>query len=180
MYFFEKNLILFLKQLLLDQLLRILYWYLGKNLFLVSWRSITLAKNEFLHEYFYGFWTRSRTPYLRNSSWWLLPQSYLTESFSADTFKEEGTIDIFPILSKFIEETAAFSNNLFSRDFQWLLNYTIADKQFLNISELKSHFSEIFEWSSIITKQQIKVFSKEKLFKISRQKAGRMSVKCIT
>ena len=37
------------------------------------------------------------------------PKSCLIERFSADTFKEERMIDIFPIRFKFIKQAATFS-----------------------------------------------------------------------
>ena len=127
-----------------------------------KWISSGIFLKDFEH--------KCRTLFLRNNSWWLLPKGYLTERFSADTFKEEGTIDIFPIWYRFTKQAATFSNNLISRHFQWLLHFTIVVEQLLNTSELKSHFSELFEWSCITRKKPIKLCLKEKLFKILSKK----------
>ena len=70
-------------------------------------------------------------------------RGYLTEHFSADTFKEERTIDISLIRSKFIKHAVRFSYNLISRHFHQLL--MMAVHQFLNTSELKSYFPESLE-----------------------------------
>ena len=51
-----------------------------------------------------------------------------------------------------------------------ILHYTIAVKQFINTSEFKSYFSELFEISSIIPNQPINLCLEEKLYKKSGQK----------
>lgn len=50
----------------------------------------------------------------------------------------------------------------------------IAVKQFFNTSEIRLHFSDLFELFFILPKQPIKLCLEEKLFQISTQKAGRM------
>lgn len=91
-------------------------------------------------------------------------KSYFTESFSVDTFKEERTMDTFPIRPKFTEQAATFYSNLISRYFfNNYLQFTIAVKQFLNTPESKSYYSEFFECSFIIPpKQPVKLSSEEK------------------
>ena len=84
---------------------------------------ITLLKNEPLYGYFlqilhtsaeHIFWGTA----LGRGFHMKAPKNYLTGRFSVDVFKEERTIDIFPIRSKCIKPAVTFSNNYYTT---WLL-----------------------------------------------------------